>query len=387
MRVSPSLEYDRALATIGLLRHVTDAVPVDAVCVYSNQTKQPYGIRQLTEKIGYYDHWYSEKPQKTIRDEKEDTKEYVIPNSLIKMTKDYIARSFWNQIDHLRGGDRICIDTGCCWDRGDMNATVRAFPKDVLNTIAGLRLSKYANLWDSKNAIAALHAVCVPDSFERPKYFFRDNAPTTDVLKIEHKRNISILSTILSNYCWNATNRQSVPNQAEKNLLLDLIESLTILFGLSSDGNRSGFFDNYARKQIYEFARTTDKLDRSRNLRFLSAQGATFDTRVGQGSWDLSRTNKYIEDIRHISAEAAICLRTVASDPNDPRTYSFVPNPTELAKLKPQPLNEVAIYLSIERNVAWIKARKLQGYLQERERRENGECVCEPCCAEDPCGY
>ena len=376
--VAPDLEFDRALATIGLLRHVTDAVPLDAVCVYTNQTKHPYGIRRFTDRLGYCSYYCQERHQFTVDDEKEQSAPIVVPNSLIKMTKDYIVRAFWDQINHLRSSDIICLDCQVGQSGGNsMREVLRTFPKSVLNTISGIKISSYASLWDSKNAIEALHAACVPDSFDAA--FCPDANRTADIMRIEHRRNISQLLSVLNNYSWNANNRNNIPNEAEKKLLLDLIESLTIMFG-GFEGYRNGFFGNVERKKLYEFALKTDKLDRNRQTHVLTCRGDAFDTRVG-GSWNHAYTNKYTEDTRHMSPEAAICLQTFAFEPNDPRVTMFIPNPVELKKLRPQPLNEVAIYLRNEANLAWVKAKHISEELERRKHYydECCEAPCEPC--------
>lgn len=392
--IPPEVELNRTFAAIGLLRHVTDAIPLDAIAVYLRQTDQRWMLGNMTKLFSDWD----VKDTPKIDSYNRSNREACIPNGIVKMTKDYMIRGFWQQVSHLRV--KLGSTDGTVTANDD-DIYVLRYPIQVLKTLAGLQLSQYGTLWDSRNAISAFHAACVPTTFDPPQWLNAKSRfysigdadesylpGSTDTMKIVHQRNLGLLFSILNNYMWSTTNRERIPNEAEKNILLDLIEALTIFCGGKQAAN-AGFKFNYVRRQIYEYLRTSEfgtNTQTSAN-KFYRSLVRQIDPDNNSSYCVTGAIDAVINTYRHMSPEAAMILQAKANPRCKAPWNGYDINPDYLAKINPNPLREVAIYLKCECDI--IKWKKM--ILKEKLRRiESGEagCAdgCEPgMCVEAPC--
>ena len=380
IRLTPSRSLDLAFAMIGLMRHVNLTAPLDLINVYVDQTNQTWAFKSIV-RTNDVSNWMIERPIVDIRASRQMDKMVNVPSGLVNMAKDYLARSFWKKIDFLRDVLNYATPEASMIRRDNCpsnEATERmTYPKSVLNTLIGIRLSNYASLWDSRNAIEAIHAVCTPVLLERPDWLskkesFRPccNPGSSDTMKDGHRRVLETMLTILDNYCWNEGNRKTIPNQAEKGLLLDLIESLITL----KCGNN--FASTFIRRQCYEYARLEDVYHLSipnYEMRFNIKNFTNTNNTIPE-----VRIDAFVDGLKHLSAEAALCLNVVVNKCNWGMFSEEL-----LKKMKPQPLNEVAIYLKTNVTLQrWKYSRAKELLKKEDDGRWEGDPV--PCC-EAPC--
>lgn len=380
--IPPEVELNRTFAAIGLLRHVTDAIPLDAIAVYLRQTDQRWMLGNMTK---LFSNW-EDKDIPKIDFYNRSNREAYIPNGIVKMTKDYMIRGFWQQVSHLRVKLGKTEDGTVSADDKDQIYVLR-YPIQVLKTLAGLQLSQYGTLWDSRNAISAFHAACVPTTFDPPQWlnvksrFYSIGESdvsylpgSTDTMKIVHQRNLGLLFSILNNYMWSTNNRERIPNEAEKNILLDLIEALTIFCGGKQAAN-AGFKFNYIHRQIYEYLRMSEfgtNAQTSTN-KFCRYSVKQIDPDNNSEYWANGAIDAVINTYRHMSPEAAMILQAKANTRCEAPWSGYDINPDYLAKINPNPLREVAIYLKCECDI--IKWKKM--ILKEKLRRiESGEARC-----------
>ena len=98
--VSATIKQSRAFATLGLLRLVTDATPLDQIITYASETNQKYFLD--LNNLGSFD----AKPD----DVAQRSSMYVIPDGLRKMSKDYLIRKFWKNISWLMNQAQVHLE-------------------------------------------------------------------------------------------------------------------------------------------------------------------------------------------------------------------------------------------------------------------------------------
>ena len=350
--VRASTELARAFATIGLLRLVNGATPVDMVCTYIIRTKQPWGLRGKACEVN--DKHETCEGQMTIRNNRHADALKPFPDGIVRMAKDYLIREFWQHIDHLKNGPVLRTRERWYGTTSGTNNTscginrLRVFPKEVLQALRGIRINESSRIWDARHAIGALHSVCTPTMLDDPEWLLskryegRIDESHFDVIRNQEDRAITALLSVLDNYCWQTINRQSIPNDVEKGLLLDLIESLIIMFGPGT------FAENYISRQIYEYARLSDTFAVKPDKIFSQCAINRFRDRIlSTGNFDWSDgTRMILERLRHLSPEAAMCTGYIPED--DYWDSVLMNNPDVLKRQTPQPHREVAIYLKTE---------------------------------------
>lgn len=395
--VRASTELARSFATVGLLRHVTDATPIDMVCTYINRTGQPWGLKHLTRNIN---EWTGsdkyEGKQLTIPESHRADRVKYLPEGIIKMSKDYLIRAFWKQIDHLKSG--ACMRVASSYRNEQGHMVTRLFPKEVVKTLGGLRINQTSRIWDARNEIGALHSVCTPTMLDKPywlkstRYGGDADMSQFDVLRSNEERNLSALVSLLDNYCWQVNNRQQIPNDIEKGILLDLIECFLIMFGPNP------FHESYVMRQVYEYARLQDSyVQRATPKAFSECACKRFDDRAVYDRYEswAKGVEGVIERLRNLTPQAAICAGYIGTD----YWRGVMTNNSDVMKANnPQPLREVAIYLKLELDVQRMKEKYASRVIEAIRKGEfdpsnfngnyhcNGELhycgECDPC---EPC--
>ena len=347
--VRASSELARSFAVIGLLRHVKEATPTDMICTYITRTNQSWGLISKVHEVNCAKS--NLKYQMTVRDNHDADKLKQFPAGIVRMSKDYLIREFWKHIDHLRSSSCMRINNYCGQFGGSENGRLlRLFPNEVLKVLRCIQINQSSRIWDARNAIGSLHAVCTPIMFEKPnwllstKYGGKFDKTQFDVIRTPEERSLSALISVLDNYCWQVDNRAHIPNDAEKNILLDLIESLIVMFGCGQ------FAENFVLRQVYEYSRLQDSFGGRKGLPndFSVYQFRQFDDRQEINDHWRNGVEMIIERLRHLSPEAAICTGYIGNNFWD---SVLVNNPDILKAQTPQPYREVSLYLKAELEV------------------------------------
>lgn len=393
--VRASSELVRSFAVIGLLRHVKEATPTDMICTYIIRTNQSWGLRSKVNDINCQNS--NRKYQMTVRDSQRADKLKQFPAGIVRMSKDYLIREFWKHIDHLLSTSCMRVSNGCGRFGGSEDGKLlRMFPNEVLKVLRCIQINQSSRIWDARNAIGSLHAVCTPIMFEKPnwlistKYSGKFDKTQFDIIRTPEERSLSALLSVLDNYCWQVDNRAHIPNDTEKNLLLDLIESLIVMFGCGQ------FAENFVLRQVYEYSRLQDSFGGRKGISndFSQYQFSKFNDRNEKCEYWNNGVNAIIERLRHLSPEAAICTGYIGNNFWD---SVLANNPDVLKTQTPQPYREVSLYLKAELEV---QRQKREYASQVLEAIKNGAfdpskisysgsgrdgCMCDPagCCPED----
>jgi len=395
--VRASTERARSFAMVGLLRQVKEATPLDMVCTYIIQTNQPWGLRDRVDDLDWSKRDRTYCNALSIRGNANADRLRRFPEGIVKMSKDYLIRMFWKQIDHLRSQACMHVSaSGIEFTKGDYRTgwcptnVMRTYPRAVLDALAACHIHHNSRLWDAQHAIGALHAVCTPLMLDRPSWVrpgcgFEADKRQFDTMKGNHSRAIACLESMLNDYCWNTNNRSHIPNDAEKNILLDLIECFLVMFGPES------FANSFRARQVYEYCRIGDVMSNQSCGCRRCGCGESADVssgEVGYNSWARGR-HEIFEKLKHLSPETAICAgRLIDSYMRDLGTCVEV-----MREINPQPSKEVELFLRAEFEVQ-IQKEKASEEIRKQisegrygdDDRYNGRCSCEPC-EPAPCGY
>lgn len=392
----------RAFAVIGLMRRVKSATPLDLIINYLDATHKCCG--SINDIV--WDAIRSHDPERTSGDHISDNALRghvpVIPDGIYRMAKSYLVRRFWKNVKYLIDSRNLNYASyGTIYDPHANSTMARLYPKDVITVLGSLHINSNCNLWDARNAIANLHAVVTPTMFDTPKWATWRNCcdrlgsstvnRTQDLMAIgtPQARNIASLWCILTNYIWrNSDSQKDIPNDAEKEILLNLIEIFVIMFS----GNIS-FNDAYRFRQTYEYARigsymgTTNvyvPYEGRRNFLGLIRYSRTYNNEF---------VSTVVDALKHMSPEAALCINTL--DRNwcgGARRWYGDGQEKLLMELNPAPINEVKVFLNTEFNIQIKKADAIKRVLEDLASgqlnripgyRGCGDAKCpEPC---EPC--
>lgn len=349
--VSADEELSRAFATVGLLRHVVKATPIDQVCVYIVQTQVQYGgifdrACRINQDVPGYCKWRN---HMTINENEAADRVKIMPDGIVKMSQDYLIRTFWKQITHLTG--KFCHNGGRRgWNNeicGGPVSRIRIFPKELLKTLSSMYVPNTGRIYDLRMAISALHAVATPTMLDAPEWVdHRDNIRYSYIkryfepMKNEHLRKIDAILNVLNDYLYQPQTKSDIPNDIEKNILLDLIESFLVMFGPRS------FADNYVMRQTYEYFRLYDTLG-TKSAKYRSYQYA-FDWADPERYSKNDGIESTVFHLKNLSPEAAICMCDINRFMSEYGFYWGALNPKMLEMIHPQPIPEVALYLKRE---------------------------------------
>lgn len=379
----------RKFATFGLLRKVNDSITNDVVISYierkldgnlaSCSCAYPYG---LAGAVMCGQASFSE--------------------GIKKMTKEYLVNMFWKNFAKCVYGCRYNLGAvECGHGLGKEVKTIRKFPVQILRALDTVRIGSASRLWDAKNAIETLYSVVVPKDSSAPSWRKKDRFGyyTTeydgfDVPNPRHIRTIGVMRSILSNYLYNAPNRRSIPNDAEKELAIDLAEIMSIMF------DDIGFANAYNIRSTYNYA-----------IHQLSKSGpeATFAKRWESTMFDCysrmisvpqpnEKDGKSLVSIvsllGHLSPNAALCnqLLRLCGNLSHPWQQESTLNEEFLKSITPVKIPEVVVYIFTELNLQLTKLREAQDLFERYKRGENigsmvYSCTDEECCDPDYYGH
>lgn len=370
--VSATIKQSRAFATLGLLRLVTDATPLDQIITYASETNQKYFLD--LNNLGSFD----AKPD----DVAQRSSMYVIPDGLRKMSKDYLIRKFWKNISWLMNQAQVhLIERSNPSNTYCKTSNLRMFPREVLKVLESVQLNSRMRLWDARHAIRDLYAVCTPSMFGNPSWMKMNShnhvIPNYDqfsAMRDQHIRAVSSLYQIMMDYTFRDCNRQHIPSKEEKDILLDLISCFLVMFGPND------FYCNYAAFEIYEHCRLNEAFDKPQNSHASDIMSAVnlppmagMTNNCKQTRFSCMRgENLFMHNMRGLSPEAAICVNSLE--------HSIWMDPPWAAEdimkmITPRPLTEVALYLMAEHTVQQRKYECIQSCLQKyapQNPSENG---------------
>ena len=357
----PTVVETRKFATLNLLRKVNESVTDDVVVSYIDRKMSGCCTYDVMTKGAQYG---------TV----------PFPDGIRKMTKDYLTRMFWKNLRNITF--RSLEGVNCLWSSNKIR-TVRKFPKKILHALDTVHIHSTSRLWDVKNAIDTLYSVVVPKDVDGATYkdYFRSRAGIgTDILSPKHIRVICALKSVLSNYMY-ANFDRSIPNDAEKTLALDLLETLSIL------SDEVGFFSAYRARAAYAYAVTKNHDYCNRYLDGIVSHMMKV-TYYGL-SHDVDQREEYAADVAllsHLSPNAAICNKILTVRGSVDRPY-FTESDIDiefLKKITPVPIPEVVVYLWTEIN---MQLRKLEIAKSVYRDFKNGKDVGglifygnDPCC-------
>lgn len=344
--VRATVEQARAFATLGLLRLVTESTPTDLVCTYILRSRQSWGLKDRVreinkEKVG---NTYRGGQMSCNQDHIANRIKYL-PEGIIRMTKDYLIRQFWKNIHHLTSYNCMHVDAINIDSNGHRNA--RLFPKELLRAISAMHVNQSSRIWDLRHEIGTLHALCAPDFMEQPKWLAsyrscgRSDRSQFDAMSRREEMNIEALNSVFNNYYWQISNRQHIPNDAEKNILLNFIETFLIMFGPGM------FHENFLSRQIYEYCRVNDIYSPNPNgQKFERYRTSKYDPQVVVDEYYWTNgIDQLLNWLKHLSPEAALCTGFLNNDDWD---GLMVLKPDTLKSITPNPYREVSIYLKTE---------------------------------------
>jgi len=350
----------RSFAAIGLMRKVTESTPYDLVFTYV--------YRHMRNSAPYWnlsDHAYfnsAKKESKTQLTVWEDNADKLrIPEGLKKMAKDYLIRTFWRNLTTIGSSLEVYRDPKR-WVGGVDVPVVRRFPKNVLNVLGTLNINPGLRLWDARSAISDLHAVAVPKGTE----YVEPDIKSFDIMRAREIRNVGTLISILSNYSWNEGNRRTIPNEAERNIVLDLLDSLLTLFGCDS------YTSSYGKRACYEYTIATGKDGICRNM--VGPGGISIPKRI-YARYGVN-VPAIVARLSRLTPEAALCHPLLSRGNLDSILNNFrydSLNETVLEQTVPNPIPEVVAFLNAELTLQLMKSEVCKRALRDYN---NGKPIC-----------
>ena len=376
-KVFPGIGIPRAFATLGLLRKVTNRAPLDLLLTYCSLT---HGNRngwvmetRINDEIRkmFSD---TDISKYALYDDSGAVKPTAIPDGIIRMAKDYLVRMFWTQLEGVKEyvngyyrADGSFDDDGVC--------AFKIFPKRLLDTIRTVRISPNFKLWDARNAIQDIHTACVGNYGEMPEWMAdprrrMDNFVRRDkmgTLEDIHVRNLQSLRVVIDNYRWNNLTKLSIPNEVEKNLLIDFYEIMVMMF------SKMQYASAYCHKQSYDYFCKHNDDSEPPAMKITNSFNETSETKTGY-----HLTESVNPHLRYLTPEAAICIDLSKCDLNSSVCeYDW-------KKVNRDLVPEVHPYLFTEQVVVRHKMRKARKIL-EKFGVGRSSCCCDPCDAEAPC--
>ena len=243
--VDNRLLLSRAIALIALLRKVDESVPLDAICVYLDEVDCS-GLRSIllsADQIKRIDSnavdSYRDYGLRSWRVFGQDS-QLVMPEAVVKMVKEYIARVWWDHASILSDygwpsqhySDNL---NGCYGSNLRSDIHLRVYPQYIIAALNAFNPIG-DTLVEMSDAITALLTV------------LRSNMPTEYVAeydcKLEEKRQAYTATPLTNRHITklnslryaliNAFDRPSagsvMPDPVTKDLILNAIEIMTILF-------------------------------------------------------------------------------------------------------------------------------------------------------------
>ena len=360
------IEVPRALATLGLLRKVSDRVPMDLLYMYCQQTTscRTSGIRYLLDELT-----------------KKECVESNIPSGLITMARDYLIRMFWTQMSHIRRIADYTYNDGRLPTRDSEGGSYRLYPKSVLDVLKSINISDNFSLYDARNAVHDLHEACLACSKtvrlnENGKFDMPDRRFTIERV---HERVINSLRLLESRHRWNSTTRLFIPNDIEKEVLINIYEIFLMMFSELPFGAVVAFNDAYTRA-----TKVTNDVTEARSPRVVGREDMWRLSKFGspESRWD--RTANVCDKLRNLTPEAAICLDfSTVSDSYSIR-YNYL-----YTNVKEPVVPQVGIYLQTE-YTAWKRKYRCAEAVRKKlfskgYRSYDGECAEEAPCVPAPC--
>ena len=381
-------EEIRKFATLGLLRKVNDSITNDVIISYID--------RKLTNCGGYPGSVASE----VIAGQAS------FSEGMKKMTREYLTNMFWKNLTKCVYGTPYNLGydggwhDGCRNDRCKEIKTIRKFPVTILRAIDTIHISSALRLWDAKNAIETLHSVVVPKDPAVPSWKsanrFGHSVDYTkfDVPNPRQLRTIGALRSILTNYLYNATNRRTIPNDAEKELAIDLAEIMNIMF------DDVGFPMAYDIRSTYNYAIQQLTKSDSSSIFAKRWEENVFDhyaRMVSIPAANQTQGKNYVavvSTLGHLSPNAALCNRLLEFSGNVSSPYVYEPsmNVEFLKTITPVKIPEVVVYIFTELNLQITKLRLAQELYRRHRNGENigGTILSDPCdvpCCPDEVEY
>ena len=302
--VGSHISVPRAFTVLGLLRKVCDRAPLDLIATYCYQTQVHHVLKEAirTEllKFGPDDTDISH----TVVVRNENTSNINVPNGLIRMSKDYLIRSFWEQLNCLDYECDVIVSKIGLDGRGLGRGPIKTYPKDLLNVLRTIRINSGFKLWDAHSAIRDLHAACVGSYGEIPNWIkcsgtrITEKVLTSKMGPMEdiHRRNLLSLKSVIRNYRWNLNTKLSIPNEIEKNLLVDFYEIMLML------ESSVDYRDAYLYKKTYEHQ--CQHFNDSERPKYLPPHSSRFSEH--KESYEARQHIPYYTSF--LTPEAAICL-------------------------------------------------------------------------------
>ena len=356
------IEVPRALATLGLLRKVSDRVPMDLLYMYCQQTagSRTSGIKYLLDELT-----------------KKECVESNIPSGLITMARDYLIRMFWTQMSHIRRIADYTYNDGRLPTRDSECGSYRLYPKSVLDVLKSINISDNFSLYDARNAVHDLHEACLACSKtvrlnENGKFDMPDRKFTIERV---HERVINSLRLLESRHRWNSTTRLFIPNDIEKEVLINIYEIFLMMFSELPFGAVVAFNDAYTRA-----TKVTGEVTAAQSPRVIGREDMWRLSKFGspEARWD--RTANVCDKLRNLTPEAAICLDfSTVSDSYSIR-YNYL-----YTNVKEPVVPQVGIYLQTE-FTAWKRKYRYAEEIRKKLAGKGYRCGSYDgeCCAEEP---
>ena len=350
------IEVPRALATLGLLRKVSDRVPMDLLYMYCQQTAscRTSGIKYLLDELT-----------------KKECVESNIPSGLITMARDYLIRMFWTQMSHIRRIADYTYNDGRLPTRDRDCGSYRLYPKSVLDVLKSINISDNFSLYDARNAVHDLHEACLACSKtvrlnENGKFDMPDRRFTIERV---HERVINSLRLLESRHRWNSTTRLFIPNDIEKEVLINIYEIFLMMFSELPFGAAVAFNDAYTRA-----TKVTGEVTAAQSPRVVGREDMWRLSRFGspESRWD--RTSNVCDKLRNLTPEAAICLDFSTVCDHYSLRYNYL-----YTNVKEPVVPQVGIYLQTE-YTAWKRKYRYAEEIRKKlfgkgYRSYDGECV------------
>jgi hypothetical protein len=367
--VGSHISVPRAFTVLGLLRKVCDRTPLDLIATYVYQTQTQHVLKETIRrellKFGPDDTGISD----TIVVRNENTSNINVPNGLIRMSKDYLIRAFWEQLN--------CLDCECdaivpeimgpgSYRHG--RGSIRTYPKDLLNVLRTIRINSGFKLWDAHSAIRDLHTACVGSYGETPNWIkcagtrITERVLTSKMGPMEdiHLRNLMSLKSVIRNYRWNLNTKLSIPNEIEKNLLVDFYEIMLML------RSNIDYRDAYLYRKTYEHQ--CKHCNDSERPKYLPAHSSRFSEH--KESYNINQHIPYY--VNFLTPEAAICLDLC-------RDWYWVDSSIE--HLNKTIVPEVKAYLRLEDETVHCKLSMVKNIVRD----SNPDYRCGSLCEDAPC--